>query len=543
MSSDISILLPNFLRPDALEKNLSLLKPLNVPVLISVDKYDGDDVEKLALNKRCLEISESAKASAVRTSVSNLGCRLGVEAALDWATDLHDSVIVIEDDLDFDVSALDFFSLLLTVLPESDDVFISGNNFSNFEDFHWTSCMHIWGWACTSASWKKYRRIFETLHCDVRDLLDLDFDYKRKFDSRDELLNYISVVEHLGSLAGKACRGQIDTWEYQLAYYVFLRQLKVVAPSVDLFANNGFDAVATHTTSGSSPKHSYSRFHGFPRDLNLTSQTWTDISLDSFLGSVKCPVCETTAEIFGAFEGGLGFPLVYRKCVSCGHLFVRNCSWIDVAYAEGVDIFDQGAVSRCMFSLPLAYSLSKQVNGAVLDYGSGSGLLARLLRDLGCDAYSFDRYTNGTLNPGFCISELDAESLKVHMIIAIEVLEHITDIDQFVGFLNKLKPEIVLTSTSIHTDQTIDWNYIDKNHCQHISIFSRKSIKIFAQRIGMQVQFIGAYQVFFRPSIGRLDFDIPSFEDLMGDYQQMNYLHAAADHEDIKSKQRRPIYL
>jgi hypothetical protein len=543
MKSDIAILLPNFLRPDALAKNFSILSSLSIPILVSVDKFDGTDPKKSALNQQCFEIAHSLNAVTVRNSGSSLGCRLGIETALDWATDLYDSIIVIEDDLDFDVSAIEYFEQLLQFYPEDEEIFISGNNFSNCDDFHWTSCMHIWGWACTSASWKKYRTIFEELTCDVRDLVSLNFDYKRKFPNREELFNYISVIENLGCLAKKARNGEIDTWDYQLAYYIFLQQIRVIAPPTDLFSNNGFDSVATHTTSGSSPKPIYSRFDGFPEALSLNCQTWDDSSLGSLLGSSNCPICDANSEIFGAFEGGLRFPLIYRRCAACQHLFVRRCGWIDAAYAPGVDIFDQGAVNRSLFTLPLAFALSQKVDGLILDYGGGSGLLARMLRDFGINAYSFDRYSVGSLNPGFAISDPHTIDSEVGMLIAVEVLEHLTDPSEFIALVNQLGPEIILTSTTIRQHESIEWNYIDKNHCQHISIFTRRSLEIFASKIGMKVHFAGVYQIFYRDIDQLAELKIPSLSDLMNDYERLNYHHAASDQQIIVGNQPKPVYL
>jgi len=543
MDLDVAILLPNFLRPESLEKNLSLLGDLEIPLLISVDKYEGTDPVKSDLNRKCFDIAEASGASALKKSNYNLGCRQGIETALDWAVEKHQALIVIEDDLGFDVSAINFFTKLLAKFAGGDQVFLSGNNFSDTDRIHWTSCMHIWGWACTSASWKRYRAECESLEFNVRDVTSNDFDYKGRFADRSQLLAYISVVENLGKLARESRAGAIDTWDYQLAYYIFLRQIRVVAPSHNLFSNHGFDMVATHTTSGRSPKPIHHPFVGFDEQVNLNCETWSDISIANLVGPSVCPICEARAEFFGGFEGGLSIPLVYRKCLDCGHIFVRNCSWISEAYEDGIDVFDQGAVNRSLFTLPIAYGLSKRLGGMVLDYGGGSGLLARLLRDLGVDAYSFDKYARGSLNPGFHLTTPEVPDSKIELVIAIEVLEHITEINEFIRQIKNWSPSIMLTSTVMHHQQSIEWEYLDKNHCQHVSVFTRESIERLANKLEMGVHFAGVYQIFYKDAGLLKNFRVDTLSDVANEYEQLNYTYAALDNKKIVQRQSSPIFL
>lgn len=539
----LAIVLPNYLRPESLSRNLIRLGDLDIPILVSIDKYDGIDETKRSLNQRCYEIADNNPQAKVRKSDVNLGCKKGIETAVDWAADNFDHLIIIEDDLDFDLSAINFFQLLLEKFSQSDECFLSGNNFSEIGEIHWTSIMHIWGWACNARSWKKYRREFSLFHCDVRDARQLD-NYKSKFSDRDTLLKYLSVIENFGSLAQKARDGEIDTWDYQLSYYIFVKQIKVIAPAEDLFSNIGFDAVATHTSVGSSPKPRFYTFKGFPEDVSVSCGTWSDTSLASLEGYTLCPVCKDEGSIFGAFEGGLDFPLIYRKCHSCGHLFVRNCSWIDAAYAEGVDEFDQGAVSRSIFSLPLAFALANlSPTAGVLDYGGGVGLLSRMLRDLGINAYSYDRYVQGTLNPGFHLRDLRDVTDNINMVIAIEVLEHIVEIGEFVGAMLRLSPKIILTCTSVNDGQDISWPYLDKNHCQHVSVYSRKSLEILAEKMGMKIRFCGPYQIFYSNEISLLDLKIAPLSELMGTYEKINYRNAALDNARVVKESSPPMYL
>ena len=96
-------------------------------------------------------------------------------------------------------------------------------------------------------------------------------------------------------------------------------------------------------------------------------------------------------------DGQIKFDLVFldkykRSCIqtNCGSLYVENVDWLDEAYQNNID---PGLVQRVLDNKSLIYGLSKLLNiEKLLDYGGGSGLLTRLLRDYSINSYSSDKY-------------------------------------------------------------------------------------------------------------------------------------------------------
>jgi 2-polyprenyl-3-methyl-5-hydroxy-6-metoxy-1,4-benzoquinol methylase len=109
----------------------------------------------------------------------------------------------------------------------------------------------------------------------------------------------------------------------------------------------------------------------------------------------------------------------------------------------------------------------------VLDYGGGSGLLSRCLRDAGFKvAETFDPF-----NPQFA----RRPDGRFDVITCFETLEHLTDplagIDDIAGMLSGVG--VVLFSTALQPDelarQGMSWWYIGPRN-GHVSLFSRAAL-------------------------------------------------------------------
>lgn len=199
-------------------------------------------------------------------------------------------------------------------------------------------------------------------------------------------------------------------------------------------------------------------------------------------------------------------------------------------------MFDQRAVRRSLSILPLAYALAEtSAVNKVLDFGGGVGFLARMLRDFGVDAWSYDKYLNGKLNPGFHLRDLGKLEDSFDFVIAIEVLVHLTDIEEFKLFIKSQECKIILVSTEMNDRKPITWDYICNRHSQHISIFSRKSINNLAESLGMKVLIRNNYQIFYSHDISLDDLIVGSFTDLMRRYQEVGYKFAECDNRAISA--------
>ncbi|MDB6119632.1 MAG: hypothetical protein JWO08_3413, partial [Verrucomicrobiaceae bacterium] len=155
--------------------------------------------------------------------------------------------IILEDDC---WPSEDFFVFCETMLAryrnDSRVGMISGDNFQQGQkrpkaSYYFSKYTHIWGWATWRRAWKEY---------------DLEMNGLDDFFSSETWQTYQASereTEHWRSLMTKVRNGEIDTWDYQWNYAVWKSGALVVLPAVNLVANEGFRADATHTISENSP--------------------------------------------------------------------------------------------------------------------------------------------------------------------------------------------------------------------------------------------------------------------------------------------------
>ena len=192
-------------------------------------------------------------------------------------------------------------------------------------------------------------------------------------------------------------------------------------------------------------------------------------------------------------------PLVLGKysaelvaCQRCGHEWFKSPrEWLEEAYTSPIANTDTGIVARSLnvnriISSFLCFSSN---SGKILDWGSGSGLLTRLLRDDGYNCFGLEPYTDPVLASGYTFkSEVEAYSQGPYrLIIAIEVLEHLA------SPLDFLTKALSLTDTLIFSTEIVDrklngnkWWYYSKETGQHISFFTHLSLSYLADRCGCE---------------------------------------------------------
>ena len=82
------------------------------------------------------------------------------------------------------------------------------------------------------------------------------------------------------SILDRLHRGEIDTWDYQWVFAMWLHGGVSIVPEVNLVSNLGFGAEATHTTA---PSHLAARpVAALPFPLRHPSMLQPDVSADRF---------------------------------------------------------------------------------------------------------------------------------------------------------------------------------------------------------------------------------------------------------------------
>jgi hypothetical protein len=233
---------PKFLR--SVLNNLSQLGCSNIWISLDGPKSNDDkDLQKTIECKELLKNYSFFDASKIKINETNLGCKYGMSAALNWFFSNNDSGIIIEDDIVFGRDFLLFCELALEKFKDDTTIgSISGFQplevTSKFKAVQYSHIVHpffsVWGWASWADRWSAY---------DV------------------ELKNWgrrLNLLELSRRTHGQHIRywirrfnefedGQVDSWDFQFLFSHLENDWKVITPFNNLVGNVGFGENATHT--------------------------------------------------------------------------------------------------------------------------------------------------------------------------------------------------------------------------------------------------------------------------------------------------------
>jgi hypothetical protein len=174
----------------------------------------------------------------------NLGCRERIISGLNWAFDLVEEAIILEDDCLPHPSFFPFCQELVERYREDSRVaMISGDNFvgkplPNGYSYYFSRMTHIWGWATWRRSWARYdRHLRDWPEIRSANLLAEVFDDPR-------LVRYWTArFDEMHDDTGP------DTWDYQWTYTNLVNNVLCITPRVNMVTNIGFGKEATHTVN------------------------------------------------------------------------------------------------------------------------------------------------------------------------------------------------------------------------------------------------------------------------------------------------------
>jgi hypothetical protein len=198
----------------------------------------------------------------------------------------------------------------------------------------------------------------------------------------------------------------------------------------------------------------------------------------------RCRCCMGKTSYFSSAEI-LNFIATYSICSNCFSVQADNPVWIEQAHSKAISNLDTGLVSRCLSASRLISTLlfledKKAAKG--IDWGGGTGLLTRLLRDQGYQVRSYDKYAKAEHAEGFEASLEEAEEAATFT-TSIECFEHL--VNPIVAF----KDVTAKKEYFIFTIETIDtpppdpaeksWWYFVPESGQHITFASKKGLDEF----------------------------------------------------------------
>jgi len=205
--------------------------------------------------------------------------------------------------------------------------------------------------------------------------------------------------------------------------------------------------------------------------------------------AIKCRICSSkvvkkwTMKVRDRFEGKL------MQCKECDALQFVGLDWLKDAYYGDFSVrFDEGRFIRNKVVYVLVRKLTKAFFDSdkvtLLDYGGGEGVLEDLLCIKAKPSYKPETYDPYVRKH----SELPKKTFD--FITCIEVLEHLQDVSAFFNDIKKIfhKDSIMLCSTSLYDPTKHDkkWQYLSTEIGQHITFWSKKSIRHLKKIIGVR---------------------------------------------------------
>lgn len=203
---------------------------------------------------------------------------------------------------------------------------------------------------------------------------------------------------------------------------------------------------------------------------------------------MKCSICESKSRYYLKKKILNKYSVKYYKCVDCSFIEPeRPRYWIKEAYSSAIIDRDTGLMSRNLIYSKVATILHMLLchrKDKVLDYAGGYGVMTRLLRDIGIDAYWKDKYSKNLFAKNFN----DDTKTKYGMVTAFEFMEHLDNpIKEIKNIFTKYTPKIFLFSTIVHDgNPPRDWWYYVESGGQHISLYTTLSLDILAKKIGLR---------------------------------------------------------
>jgi hypothetical protein len=198
----------------------------------------------------------------------------------------------------------------------------------------------------------------------------------------------------------------------------------------------------------------------------------------------------------------------YLMCSNCSSVQVDSPNWINKVHKKAISNLDTGLVSRCISASKLIATLlflegRKLSTG--FDWGGGTGLLTRLLRDQGFRVRSYDKYANAEHAEGFEANLQEVCGVGT-FISAIECFEHLENPIEAFKKVTREKDYFFFTTEVIDTPPPnpaqLSWWYFLPDTGQHITFVSKNGLKEFRKILGFQYsESLGSLHVFSRKKL------------------------------------------
>ena len=378
-------------------------------------------------------------------SEKNLGCRNGVISGIDWFFKNEAQGIVLEDDI---IPSEYFWPYMDEYLERYRDNpkigAVAGSSFVSDSDYqacdsYLSSVCQVWGWGTWARAWR------------VNTAIDADYaaTTKRVLTTEgytDEFIDYWTKRFR------EVTMGEIDTWDYGWIYACIKNGMQTCTPVVSLVHNIGFGEKATHTKD----KTHQDLVRGvlICTDYRVAGKKESvDIDCRVFNERFKLSACSRLRRRLNRNAGSamtkrLWISLDVNESTYLGYFLYGDISYQELcceldrvwkqlgcnnntecqAQKELLGLYYRHPVWRLnglysekdSASIRIRKAISHSIKAlepdSVIDFGGGSGVLARMIRkDCGIDARVYDPYND---------SAAENVASQADIVIALDVLEH-----------------------------------------------------------------------------------------------------------------------
>jgi glycosyltransferase involved in cell wall biosynthesis len=262
----------------------------------------------------------------------------------------------------------------------------------------------------------------------------------------------------------------------------------------------------------------------------------------------KCRLCQSPVrQVFSKLVLGR-HNVNYHRCLGCGALQTDTPHWLDEAYSGPAELYDTGKASRTLVNFlalpPLLKALNVRKTDLAVDFGGGTGLLARLLRDTGYNFHTCDKFGSSEFMGAYAWNDLDH---PCKLVTLFEVAEHFSDPATEWQHIFASDPDWVIGSTSLYTGQDQDWVYLSCESGQHIFFYSTEAIDYVAKKAGRYAYHLGMYFLITRSPLddatlrlitGWRDNLFPACQASFSAWAQGPYRQASEDNAEVTAYAR-----
>lgn len=212
---------------------------------------------------------------------------------------------------------------------------------------------------------------------------------------------------------------------------------------------------------------------------------------------IPCRVCAAPSEAWFSRAAGGGREVLYFRCGACGHVQVERApARPEPSAGSGADLGAR-CVRGARWAVALAWDAPIGPEEKVVDFSEGAGLVARLCRDAGLNAFHCERGGLNLFARGFAAGAPEVVG-NVTLVTAFEVAQRFPQPVENWRELLDYRPELVLFSTPLLADHGPDWHYF-ADPLRSLAVYTRESLAILAARFGYQFQTDGELHLFLRP--------------------------------------------